>query len=60
MIMMEILDAVHLEDSDMNGYICSTLWSVVYNNTEKSFTLCPMYDYERPYKFSLDNPLVYS
>ena len=57
---MEILDAVHLEDSDMNGYICSTLWSVVYNNTEKTFTLCPMYDYEHPYRFSLDNPLICS
>ncbi len=57
---MNILDAVHLENEDMNGYICSTLWSVVYNNTEKSFTVCPMYNYGRQYRFTLGNPLEYS
>ena len=57
---MNILNAVHLEDSDMNGYICSTLWSVVYNNTDKTFDLCPMSDYSRQYRFSLKNPLKYT
>ncbi|MBR3439566.1 MAG: hypothetical protein IKH13_08700 [Clostridia bacterium] len=57
---MNILNAVHLEDEDMNGYICSTLWSVVYNNTAKTFTVCPMYNYGRQYKFSIGNPLNYT
>ncbi len=56
---MDILKAVHLENEDMNGYICSTLWSVVYNNTAKTFTLCPMYNYSTRYVFSVGNPLNY-
>ncbi len=56
---MGILNAVHLENSDMNGYICSTLWSVVYNNTGRTFTVCPMYNYTKQYKFSVNNPLKY-
>ncbi len=57
---MSILDAVHMDNDDMNGYICSTLWSVVYNNSAKTFIICPMYDYGRQYKFSLDTPLSYT
>ena len=56
---MEILKATHMEDADLHGYICSTLWSVVYNNTSRSFTVCSMYDYERPYHFSVQNPLQF-
>ena len=57
---MNILDAVHMDNDDMNGYICSTLWSVVYNNTAKTFTICPMFNYGRQYKFSLGTPLSYT
>ena len=57
---MNILNAVHIENEDMNGYICSTLWSVVYNNTKKTFTICPMYNYGKQYRFSLSSPLKYS
>ncbi len=54
---MGILDAVHMEDSDMNGYICSTLWSVVYNNSKRTFTVCPMFNYDKPFRFSVSKPL---
>lgn len=56
---MEILKATHMEDADLHGYICSTLWSVVYNNTKKTFSVCSMYDYARPYHFSLQYPLQF-
>ena len=54
---MEILEATHMENEDLHGYICSTLWSVVYNNTAKTFTVCPMYNYDAPYRFSVGEPL---
>jgi hypothetical protein len=54
---MDILDATHLENADLHGYICSTLWSVVYNNTDKTFNVCAMYDFDNEYKFSVDKPL---
>ena len=54
---MDILNAVHMEDEDMNGYICSTLWSVVFNNTNKTFTVCPMSRYDNPLRFSVFEPL---
>ena len=55
---MDILEATHLENADLHGYICSTLWSVVYNNTNKSFTVCPMYQYDTQYRFSVFDPLT--
>lgn len=55
---MDILEATHLENADLHGYICSTLWSIVYNNTNKSFTVCPMYQYDAPYRFSVFDPLT--
>jgi hypothetical protein len=54
---MEILDATHLENADLHGYICSTIWSVVYNNTDRTFSVCAMYDYDNEYKFSVHEPL---
>ena len=54
---MDILQATHLENADLHGYICSTLWSVVYNNTDKTFTVCAMYDYDNQYRFSVFEPM---
>lgn len=54
---MDILEATHLENADLHGYICSSLWSVVYNNTDKSFTVCAMYDYDNQYRFSVFDPI---
>lgn len=54
---MDILDATHLEDSDLHGFICSTLWSIVYNNTDRTFNVCAMYDFDKVYHFSVCEPL---
>ncbi len=54
---MNILNATHLENADLHGYICTTLWSVVYNNTSREFTVCAMYDFDREYRFSIFEPL---
>lgn len=35
----DLLQDVSVQDEDMNGYICSTLWSCVYNNETKSVKL---------------------
>lgn len=56
---MNILDAVHIENEDLHGYICSTLWSIVYNNTDRTFNVCTMYDFDNEYKFSVNEPLKF-
>ncbi len=54
---MNILDETHLENADLHGYICSTLWSIVFNNTDKTFSVCAMYDFDNVYKFSVNQPM---
>ena len=56
---MDILDATHIENEDLHGFICSTTWSVVFNNTDKTYNLCSMYDFDKEYKFSVDQPMVF-
>ena len=53
---MDILDATHIENEDLHGFLCSTLWSIVYNNTDITFDICSMYDFENVYKFSVNEP----
>lgn len=53
---MNILEATHLEDAMLHGYLCSTLWSVVYNNDDRTFDVCAMYDYDNVYSFSVYEP----
>ena len=54
---MDILDATHIENEDLHGFICSTIWSVVYNNTDRTFDICAMYDFDNVYRFSVDQPM---
>lgn len=54
---MDILDATHIENEDLHGFICSTVWSIVYNNTDITFDICSMYDFENVYKFSVNEPM---
>ena len=56
---MDILDATHIENEDLHGFICSTTWSVVFNNTDKTYNLCSMYDFDKEYKFSVNQPKVF-
>lgn len=55
---MDILDATHMENVDLHGFICSTIWSVIYNNTDKTFNICPMYDFDNVYRFSVTEPMT--
>lgn len=54
---MNILNATHIENDDLHGFVCSTLWSIVFNNTDKTFTVCAMYDFDNVYKFSVNQPM---
>lgn len=55
---MSLLDKVHVKDEDMNGYICSTLWSNVFNMTDKTVSVCWFGDYDTTYTFSVSEPLL--
>ncbi len=57
---MNILKSVSMKDADLHGYICSTLWSTVYNTKTLSLDICVQNDYSKTYHFTLDNPQVYT
>ncbi len=57
---MDVLESVSVDNVDWDGYICSTLWSAVYNTDDLSLTLCARLDYDNSYAFSLDSPLEYT
>ena len=54
---MNILDATHIENADLHGFVCSTIWSTIYNNTDKTFNVCSMYNYDKVYRFSVKEPM---
>lgn len=54
---MKILNKVHMKDADLHGYICSTLWSNVFNLTDKTVTMCYFGNYNKTFKFSVFKPL---
>lgn len=53
---MNILKSVSMKDEDLHGYICSTLWSAVYNMNDRSVQICYGNDFSKTYSFSLDKP----
>ncbi len=53
---MNILKSTSMKDKDLHGYICSTLWSVVYNCNDKTVKVCHNGNYNKTYSFSLANP----
>ncbi len=55
---MNILKKVSLKDADLNGYICSTLWSNVFNLSKKTVSVCCYRNYNRTFKFSVSKPLL--
>lgn len=55
---MKILQDCSMKDADLHGYICSTLWSTVYNMTDKTVDIVFYLGYDHIYKFSLDEPCV--
>jgi len=52
---MKLLSAVHQEASD--NHEGKTQWSVVYNLTKKTATVCVNHNYDNVYKFSLKKKL---
>lgn len=57
---MNILESASVKDMDMNGYICSTLWSAVYNTHDLSIDICVNNNYSEVYRFSLDTPQLFT
>lgn len=57
---MNILSLVSMKDADLHGYICSTLWSAVFNTNKKTVDFCHTQGYDKVYSFSVDKPLEYT
>lgn len=53
---MNILKQCSMRDADLHGYICSTLWSSVYNTHDKTVNVCFYGDYGTTYKYSVSKP----
>lgn len=51
---MQILRRCKLLYKHKRGYMITSLWSAVYNNSEKTMLFCANMDYDRQYKFSVD------
>lgn len=55
---MTLLKKTSMRDADLHGYICSTLWSTVYNMTDKTVDLCFNGNYDKVYTFKVNDPLT--
>ena len=55
---MQILKSVSMKDESLHGYICSTLWSAVYNMNDLTADICVNNNYERVYQFSINQPQI--
>jgi len=54
---MDVLQSVSMDGDDLDGYICYTLWSSVYNSQKLTLDLVAGLDYENVYQFSVNSPL---
>lgn len=57
-IAMKVLKKASMKNEDMNGYICSTLWSAVFNTHDLTMDVCAFRDYKNVYSFSVNQPQV--
>jgi len=55
---MNILKSTSMDHADLHGYICSTLWSNVFNMNDKTVSVCYFGNYDKTYTFSVDKPLL--
>lgn len=55
---MSILQSVSIENEDLHGYTCSTIWSDVFNQTNKTVDICVHNDFSKVYTFSVFEPQV--
>lgn len=54
---MKILQKCSVKNEDMHGYICSTLWSNVFNMTDKTVDVCFFGNFKKTYHLSVNKPL---
>lgn len=57
---MKALSKVSMDDADLDGYICDTLWSCVYNTDDLTVDICVNLNYKQAYSFSLLKPQSYT
>lgn len=55
---MNLLSQVSIQDEDLHGYICSTLWSSLYNNSDVTLSLCMHNNYNTVYTFNVNQTLA--
>ena len=55
---MNLLESVSMKDADLHGYICSTLWSDVFNMSKRTVSICCFNNYRRNFRFSVKKPLL--
>ncbi len=53
---MQILEKCKLNYKHKRGYMITSLWSAVYNCTQKTMLLCAGMDYSKKYSFGIDAP----
>lgn len=52
---MNLLDKCQLVYKHKRGYMITSLWSAVYNNNEKSMLLCARMEFDKRFKFTVEN-----
>lgn len=55
---MSVLKGVSMDDDNICGFICDTLWSGVYNTHDLTLSLCVSLDYGKTYRFSVKKPMI--
>jgi len=55
---MDLLRQVSIQDEDLHGYVCSTLWSSLYNASDKTLSLCMHNNFDKVFTFTVDQPLA--
>lgn len=50
---MAMLESAKMDDCEINGYVCDTLWSAVYDPANLTVSLCANLDYETVYTYGI-------
>lgn len=55
---MDLLKATSIKNENLHGYICDTIWSAVYNQTQRTVDICYKNNFDKVYSFSVYEPQV--
>lgn len=55
---MGLLEATSIDNETLHGYLCSTIWSAVYNQKDMTVDICFYNGFDNVYKFAVNEPLV--